>query len=92
MVSGGGEGRERGTSWRALHGLFERFLVHGHFDGDVRERGVDDLVLERLLGRVVLRVLMVLSDGPDAERDVLQNLEAEELGQAREASAGGFEQ
>jgi hypothetical protein len=53
----------------------------------VRERGVEDLVLERLLGRVVLRVLMELGDGPDAEREIPEKLEAEELGQAREASA-----
>ena len=44
------------------------FLVHGHLDSDVREGAVNLFVGSRANGRIVSRILVVLSDGAEAER------------------------
>ena len=57
----------------------ETLLVNGHDDGNVRQVGVNLLVRAGLDGRVVLRVLVVMSDGTDGHGDVLHDLQVEEL-------------
>jgi len=58
----------------------EGFLVYGHLDGDVGEVGVDGGGGERAEGGEVFRVGVVVCDGTDDHGEVLNDLEAEELG------------
>lgn len=58
---------------------FQALLVDRHLDGDVRKEVVNDLVRARFPCRVVFGVLVVLRNGTNCHRNVLNDLECEEL-------------
>lgn len=47
------------------HGLFQAFLVDGHFNGHVRQVRVNLLIGQRLHRRVIGRILMELGNRPN---------------------------
>ena len=55
------------------HRFSERLLVHGHLDGHVGQVRIHRFVRLGFDRRIVLRVLMVLSDGADDHADVCDN-------------------
>ncbi len=72
--------RNEGLGWRPhSHSLFQTFLVHGHLDGDVREPGIHGFVGSRRLGRVVLGILVELSNRAEDEGQIGDDLKGEEL-------------
>jgi hypothetical protein len=64
---------------RGSDGFLERLFVDGHLDSDVGEVVVDVGIGSRFDGRVVFRVLVVLSDGSDGLGKDTEEVHVEEL-------------
>ena len=63
------DNHSQGLADNALHGLLETFLVDRQFNCNVRETPVDVLVRTGFDSGVVPGVLMILSDGAEAEQE-----------------------
>ena len=75
--------RNKSNIYNAQDGV-EAFLVDGHLDGHMREVIIHQLVRKGFDGRVVLRVLVVMSDRTDSHAEVLEDLQAEEEGDRKQ--------